>query len=82
MTVRVDVTDDDIRQGGAGDTGVCPIALALHRCAPWSAAFVVQDWCAFGDFEADLPPAAQDFIASFDAGLPVAPFVFQLYLEG
>lgn len=80
MRLHVEVTEDDIKQGEAGSCLNCPIALALQRHSPNTDIVVQGDWCVFGDREADLPPAAQAFIAAFDDGDPVESFAFDLDL--
>jgi hypothetical protein len=60
----------------------CPIALALMDCVPHEPHDVVSvgtHSCGVTPHgRSGLPVAAWDFIRRFDAGLPVAPFEFEV----
>ena len=88
MQVRIDVTEEDIRQGQPGSRYHCPIAKALNRAfADRLCVFAVTpsrllvlgiDLTLLG--KCWLPRPAIDFISGFDQELSVRPFsaVFDL----
>jgi hypothetical protein len=82
--IRVEVTAEDIGQGRPFCGDGCPIFLAVHRACsaipghprPRMVSYWRVDFT--NDGAAGLPVKATDFIVSFDAGRPVAPFAFEL----
>lgn len=79
--VRVEVTEDDIKNGKPR-TDECPLALAVnratgHRSAVYRIAALMN---ADDNFiaTADLPPEAVEFHRTFDRHRPVYPFCFEL----
>lgn len=90
-TIRVEVTEEDIREGERDNCRSCPIALALQRALPPDVELVTVGryyarW-AFDEskfalwFAATLPLQAKRFIALFDDGMAVEPFAFELFME-
>lgn len=84
-TITVEVTAQDIARGLRQHCQLCPIALALIRCAP-NVSRVDVDWVSaclmLADSEdglhATLPMSARRFVKRFDNAEPVAPLTFQL----
>lgn len=79
MTMRIDVTQEDIDKGVKKCHCTCPIALALKRQT--RVAYEVSDDCVVAvtdRFAHGLPEHASSFIRAFDMGLIVAPFSFEL----
>lgn len=85
VTIRVDVTEADIRAGLRGMTDWCPIALAMARAfdAPRGE---IGYFPYVGKSVAHLPSgrsvrlprAASQFVERFDAGAKVDPLSFTL----
>ena len=77
--MKVKVLQHHIEQGQPGKSMSCAIALALLEQFPEAEIFVRLDrafidsiaWLYSGD-------APEQFIKSFDAGLPVSPFEFEM----
>lgn len=77
--MRVTVTEEDIRNGVAGDGDHCAIACALRRTNG-------EEWCVevpgvwnHTTFERwRLPETACRFAEDFDAGQDVRPFSFDM----
>ena len=87
MKVRIDVTQDDIKNGESAEPCSCPIALAINRRFPLLAggAYVDVDAVQLGIIgpSVDLPKEARDFIADIDVLLgcdkdDLLPFNFDL----
>jgi hypothetical protein len=82
--ICVEVMAEDIARGRPHCGDGCPVFLAVHRaCAAIPGCprpeLVSSLWVTFrNDGVAILPVEAIDFIESFDAGRPVAPFAFEL----
>lgn len=86
-TIKITVTEADIRKGKPKRCRACPIYLAarraglkrfivgLSRLAIWN-----PKPCSTLDTLSELPAKAIRFIARFDAGKPVKPFSFNLKL--
>lgn len=85
MTIHV--TQDDIDNGVACNTGLCPIAHAIRRAVPGSYWYVGSVEVFHRDLngcrcdEMDLPVPACEFISAFDEGRPVNPFSFELEID-
>jgi len=88
ITVKVEVTFDDILQGTPGACGSCPIALAAQRLLDTDRFKVEVSLLSLiclnldGDLSglAELPPDARAFIDGFDHGADVEPFEFEIEL--
>lgn len=81
--MRVKVLQHHIDQGKRGKVSSCAIALALQEQFPEAAdirvgqfGMVVNDYSWSFSRESGIP----DFIRSFDAGLPVQPFEFEIQI--
>lgn len=86
-TVRVEVTDRDIRLGMSANCWSCPIAQALNRAALDLQFQVMGSYAAYWKRGEPvvrrllwLPPEAEQFICDFDAHRPVQPFAFETEL--
>ena len=95
--VPITVTTSDIEHGEKEDCHSCPIALAAHRAVANHPEIdlghlavrpeVIEIFSPEGyfsqrgAFSAELPDDARAFIAAFDAGEPVEPFVFVASFE-
>jgi hypothetical protein len=86
VVVKIQVTEEDIKNGTPCQDWCCPIALALRR-AGFLAAKVGRSRCfvqSAGDDETctwrqpALPADAREFVRDFDEGYPVDPFEFDL----
>ena len=77
----IKVTQEHIEKGKKNNCWRCPIALAIAeasggcRIAVLFEHYVIEDEARTAR---TLPVEAISFIASFDAGLPVAPFEFEI----
>lgn len=90
MKLKIDVKQENIDKGDPVSPEYCPIALAMHDLGMdlgyrfW-ALHVDGDEVYFtyrGEkYRLDLPPAARDFVESFDAEEHVEPFSFELELK-
>jgi hypothetical protein len=80
-TVRVDVTEDDIREGTPGAARRCAVARAFERVAG-SGCLVDGIWLYVGGGpQVALPEAAQDFVCRYDGPggrWQVLPFAFEV----
>ena len=84
--VHIKVTQDDIERGYPKSCAFCPIALAGQRA--FGDSFIVEVGTTMLDVYSNasvgkgvdyaLPLATSDFIAFFDAGLPVEPIEFEM----
>ena len=76
--MKISVTQEDIEQGQRENCNYCPVALAIKRVVkPWDMA-VGTSTCGINAHSYTLPTVAMMFIDSFDKGLPVQPFEFEL----
>lgn len=83
MKRKIEVTQDDINNGDRDDTQSCPIALALLKAGFTEPRVDGCDICyTEGDKVKSVmsPSVVRDFVKSFDRGLPVKPFSFELDL--
>lgn len=82
--VRVKITQDHIIKGTRASCSNCPVALAL-RDATGIKWFVSQSYLGtvgcYNNIEVKLPPRVSVFISSFDLGVHVEPFEFDVQLE-
>ena len=79
--VRVQVTQQDIDDGKAGEAYRCPVALAARRAFPRQhvrvyAPCIMLIESGYPTF--DLPSEARRFVDRFDGGVHVEPFEFDL----
>jgi hypothetical protein len=86
-TIHVEVTDVDIAAGSPGDSGACPIALALRRTYPSLMSVEVDTYVQLETdinyWQYELPTDAVQFILAFDACQFVEPFAFDMsWAEG
>ena len=85
VEVTAHVTAVDIRRGVRRNCLRCPVANAARRM--FGAVFVgvrrreLTVDTGFAVFTAHLPPAAEEAIAGYDDGRPMAPFDFTLAVE-
>ena len=77
--LTVSVTRKDIERGKKCRTDCCPIALAIRKIPGWERA-TVATFIKNNHIGYLAPEEAQDFMADFDAGLPVKPFKFKLWV--
>lgn len=83
VTMRIEVTQEDIKKGERHSGISCPIALALKRALPGRHVGVSEETADIGEnARVLLPLEAQDFIDDFDDGLGVDPFAFELDYSG
>jgi hypothetical protein len=82
VKVTIDVTQEDINDGEPGTCWGCPIALAASRALPYAEDVSVgADMLTVGEYDADLPMLASDFVHRFDNGKPTGgPFAFEVEL--
>ena len=79
--MRIEVTQEDIDKGVKENCVKCPVALSLRRLFPGEWEVDVGDDAIYAGGNWYTPPdEAQEFIAKFDAGEPVAPFSFDVDL--
>lgn len=77
--MKIQVTEDDIRNGTPRVGEACPIYLAL--CRQGIPARIVLNYYFYLEDTGDpvkLPPDAVDFICLFDSGKSVKPFEFEI----
>jgi hypothetical protein len=81
-TIRVEVTEQDIRKGLRGRQDLCAIALAARRILPLRDIIVgcLSIISSSGAFEMD--EVGKKFRADFDAGRPVKACKFIATMEG
>jgi hypothetical protein len=82
--MKIQVTEEDIRNGEQMNTCECPIARALKRNG--LKARVLEKYVAFGEWphpvvEIDLPHVAVRKIENFDNTGYMTPFTFELDLD-
>jgi alpha-ketoglutarate-dependent taurine dioxygenase len=83
VIVKIQVTDQDIAHGLAGDCEECPIALAIYRALSATAGIRVGTggvtlYRDHANAMVALPAAASRFISRFDHDDLVEPFEFDL----
>lgn len=80
MTMRIEVTAEDIARGEPRNECWCPVARAITRAADLPAIVHDDVWCVYDSMEGPyaLPEEATTFIARFDKGAPVQPFAFEI----
>jgi hypothetical protein len=83
IVLTVDVTQDDINNGVAGDPWGCPVAMAVRRLVGESQVEVVEDEISIGGSIYSNPPEVKDFVFSFDTlgASSVDPMSFELVIE-
>jgi hypothetical protein len=81
MTVRVDVTAEDLRHGVPFSPLYCPVARAIRR-ATGEAWLVRAGWMRREDVAIGLPREASDAVKRFDMGKRVRPFSFEVEVSG
>lgn len=78
-SVKLTVTDADIRAGQPGSKRFCAIALSATRRLRLDVRVSHQALCV-GVKRLKLPSVARDFIAAYDKGLAVQPIEFWVQL--
>lgn len=78
VTVKIDVTEIDIKTGLPRSSCNCPIAQACERTFAHSVSVTRNYVRVAGEKKFDLPWEATKFIHAFDYGKPVQPFSFEL----
>jgi hypothetical protein len=81
--MKIEVTDEHIKNGICKDANNCPIALAIRETLNLDADEVEVDGI-FIEVEGrnfDTTDEIDDFIEDFDSGTPVYPFTFDLPIE-
>ena len=91
-SLHIKVTEQHISEGRAGDSALCPVALAIYDVVPESTSVIVHDsGLTTIDHDGYLdniyhywvtPGSAIQFIHDFDAGQAVKPFDFVADEEG
>lgn len=78
--MKIEVTEQDIKDGKPGQCVYCPIAIALKRETGWiwSVMYYSADTLLGPFHRAIMPPAAQSWIEDFDNNESVYPFSFDL----
>ena len=81
LTIKVEVTQDNIDKGKQCHASDCPVALAMLQaglqgpaCDPWSLLFIYEGVA----YVAETPLSVKYFIKGFDTGQPSKPFSFEL----
>lgn len=78
--MRIEVNEDDIRQGEPENGDNCPIARAARRVTPLAVS--VGTWTInIGGQSYKLPAEASRFVEAFDAGWKVEPIIFEITEE-
>lgn len=82
-TYNIQVTQAHIQTARRGDSAACAIAAAAQAAGlrirvGQDAAEVTVAGCAA---TLELPQQMKEFVAKFDAGEPVEPFSFQIWLQ-
>lgn len=76
--VRFQVTENCINNGSIISADNCPISLAIREKFPNAQVTVGQRGITFGDQTFSLPRSVENFVALYDANMPVKPFSFVL----
>lgn len=84
--MKITVTKEDIAQGIASSTEMCPVALAIKKATDIRPVRVGTFTVLMGSwsnpiFEGSLPEKVTDFICDLVRGKDVAPFSFELDIE-
>lgn len=82
MKKNIEVTKEDIYSGTRTDCQRCPIALAVNRALGIKTSIIGRE-CMYlnkDSTEIHLPLVARNFISSFDYGILLAPFSFEIEL--
>ena len=81
MKIRIDVTEDDIKNGRRGHGEKCPVALACQRVNVKNFSSVEFGAVSFNDGKMISHSCeVQEFVQRFDSGKEVQPFSFELEL--
>lgn len=79
MKITIEVTHDDIRNGKACDSYLCPVAIAMSRALKKTVAVGYTGWYMdymdIRDYDSNVP---RYFIEAFDYGKQVIPIRFQV----
>lgn len=75
--MKIEVTQEDIDEGVAGDCEACPIAQAGFRATLSHTQVMGKRIRLYGVWR-DLPPEAINFVLRFDNGGLVTPFSFEV----
>jgi hypothetical protein len=83
MKLKIDVTEEDIKNGAAGSPGSCPIALACKKAGKPLMIGEREAYASMSDLDQEgagavLPLEARQFVFRFDSGAFVSPFSFEL----
>ena len=78
--MKIHVTRKHIKQGKRGYISFCPIALALKGYG-FKEVMVDDEMAQVDGKESWLSKRTRLFIANFDLGKPVKPFVFNLKIK-
>jgi hypothetical protein len=80
MSIRVDVTTEDIEHGDRQSYVTCPVALAVRRVMGRLIEVSNRGWVITEDEEAnaDLPDDVTERIIDYDEGGAMEPFSFEL----
>lgn len=80
MTIKVEVTKEDIANGERENSCKCPVALALSRLGTDVSVGNGEIGFWLGDKYRliEIPDMVDDFITQFDNGKEVEPFEFTL----
>lgn len=81
MTLIIEVTAEDIKNGVPEKACSCPIALAIDRAIPGARAEVFGMEAFICGVPVCLPVICKLFVELFDSGGPVYPFTFSLDLD-
>ncbi len=78
--MKIEVTQEDIRNGQRGNPCECPIAIACHRAFPDASYVRIQSIAFIDDRDYAMPEESHDFMRKFDLQGPsaVSPFTFDL----
>lgn len=78
MKKVIKVTAEHISRGFKQDSESCPIAMAARDSFLSREVFVGRSIMCVDGYTYDMPPEASRFVRSFDKGLPVEPFEFEV----
>jgi hypothetical protein len=78
MTIKIEVTQEDIDNGFRASSLGCPIARAVNRVFKTNNAAVLDLVLSVNNRGWHMPEVATEFVHNFDAGKPVKPFVLEL----
>ena len=83
-TIKIEVTEEDIRKGVRDNCRECPIASACNRAGlkyPSVYPEEIQYWQNIGLKGWRTSAEVEYWIADYDAGKPVTPFSFEMEIE-